>query len=88
MATPIKSSFPPIEKKPFLLNKQKAEPSPDVMYRKLFSFCWSLILARIFILVACILILQIKPNSRLGGSSGLPHDFQSGFRFVKHPTMN
>jgi hypothetical protein len=24
MATPIKSLFPPIEKKPFLLNKQKA----------------------------------------------------------------
>ena len=35
MATPIKSLFPPIEKKPFLLNKQKKrEPSPDVVYRQ------------------------------------------------------
>jgi len=37
MATPIKSFFPPIEKKPFLLNKQKKrEPSPDVVYRQFF----------------------------------------------------
>ena len=35
MATPIKSLFPSIEKKPFLLNKQKKrEPSPDVVYRQ------------------------------------------------------
>ena len=35
MATPIKSLFPPIEKKPFLVNKQKKrEPSPDVVYRQ------------------------------------------------------
>jgi len=35
MATPIKSLFLPIEKKPFLLNKQKKrEPSPDVVYRQ------------------------------------------------------
>jgi hypothetical protein len=36
MATPIKSLFPPIEKKPFLLNKQKKrEPSPDVVYQQI-----------------------------------------------------
>src|SRR3990172_1987502 len=35
MATPIKSLFPLIEKKPFLLKKQKnGEPSPDVVYRQ------------------------------------------------------
>lgn len=35
MATPIQSLFPLIEKKPFLLNKQKKrEPSPDVVYRQ------------------------------------------------------
>jgi len=34
MATPIKSSLPPIEKKTFLLNKKKVESSPDVVYRQ------------------------------------------------------
>jgi len=45
MVTPIKSSFPPIEKKTFFLNKQKVESLPDVVYRHQdsnafsYSFC-------------------------------------------------
>jgi hypothetical protein len=34
MATPIKSLFPPIEKKPFLLNKQKVRAVARVVYRQ------------------------------------------------------
>jgi hypothetical protein len=57
MATPIKSLFFPIKKKPFLLNKQKAEPSPDVVYRQNGDSTWELGLSQLLVFAFHLLFL-------------------------------